>query len=137
MCSGGVLIQTVPQSDAPSASTQHVIDRYRDRLRALSPPSVLFLEETKSLEQLLHVIEPSVRPESYQKLLCDFYCRCSKQRFRDSLITLGPQQLRTVLHDTERETTCTCQYCNARYVFDKQEIEQLLEHLVSAGGGVK
>jgi len=129
--SGGVLIQTVPQSDAPSASTEHVIDRYRAKLRALSPPSTLFLDETNSLEQLLHVIEPSVRPESMQKVLCDFYCRCSKQRFRDSLITLGPQQLRGVLQDMAQDTTCTCQYCNSRYVFSKQEVEQLLQHLTT------
>jgi molecular chaperone Hsp33 len=129
--SGGLLIQTVPQSDAPSASTQHVIDRYRERLRSLSPPSVLFLEETKSLEQLLQVIEPNVRAESQQKLLCDFYCRCSKQRFRDSLITLGPQQLTDVLHGVEQETTCTCQYCNNRYVFSKQELQQLLDQLAA------
>jgi len=128
--SGGVLIQTVPQTDAPSASTEHVIERYRARLRELSPPSVLFLEETKSLEQLLQVIEPhAIRADSYQKLLCDFHCRCSKQRFRDSLITLGREQLTSVMNDVEQETICTCQYCNNRYIFSKPELQQIIDQI--------
>ena len=54
-----------------------------------------------------------------------YECECTKQRFADGLMTLGNEQL-TELIEEDGKAEIQCQFCNKRYNFNKEELEEIL-----------
>lgn len=52
---------------------------------------MLFTEETKSLREVLDILTyPEKVDDQYiTKILVDFFCRCSKERFAEKIVALG------------------------------------------------
>jgi redox-regulated HSP33 family molecular chaperone len=58
---------------------------------------VLFTEETKSLREVLDILTypEKVEDQYITKILVDFYCRCSKERFAEKIVALGQEGTRS------------------------------------------
>ena len=54
-----------------------------------------------------------------------YKCYCSRQRVERALLSLGADELEGILRD---QSSChmTCQFCDAVYEFDRQQLEQLI-----------
>ncbi|MFC5406847.1 Hsp33 family molecular chaperone HslO [Cohnella soli] len=53
-----------------------------------------------------------------------FKCNCSRERFEKVLITLGKQELRSII-DEDGQAELHCHYCNEKYLFDDTQLEEL------------
>ncbi|MFC5468549.1 Hsp33 family molecular chaperone HslO [Cohnella suwonensis] len=53
-----------------------------------------------------------------------FKCNCSRERFEKVLITLGRQELRSMI-DEDGEAELHCHFCNEKYMFDDAQLEEL------------
>ena len=53
-----------------------------------------------------------------------YECECSKEKFADSLVTLGKDQLRELIEEDE-QAEIKCQFCNKEYHFNKEELKEI------------
>ncbi len=49
-----------------------------------------------------------------------------RNRFERGLISLGKEELKKLI-ETQDKIETTCQFCNKKYEFTKQELEELLK----------
>ena len=57
-----------------------------------------------------------------------YECGCNKEKFAEGLITLGKEQL-TELIEEDGKAEIQCQFCNQRYNFNKEELEDILNKI--------
>ncbi|MBO7748643.1 Hsp33 family molecular chaperone HslO [Paenibacillus sp. MWE-103] len=55
-----------------------------------------------------------------------FKCQCSKERVERTLISLGEHELRQIIEENG-QAEVECHFCNEKYVFDRPQLEMLLE----------
>ena len=66
------------------------------------------------------VIDASIEPV--------YECGCSKEKFADSLVTLGKEQLSELIAEDEK-AEIECQFCNKKYHFNKEELVEILNRI--------
>jgi molecular chaperone Hsp33 len=127
--SGGLIIEALPPKQMGDSNAKFV-EPYIERLRHLPPLSVLFGEDIHSLHQVLHKVAPGEFAESdVEKIVTDFHCRCSKDKFKKNLVTLGPDGLKQFFQLAGEEKTLTCHYCNTTYFLTEADMTQLTGEL--------
>ena len=55
-----------------------------------------------------------------------YKCKCSKERMEKALISIGKEELQSLIDEQGAAEMC-CQFCNNKYTFSKQELIKLLE----------
>ena len=66
--------------------------------------------------------------ELLEKAPVEYRCYCSRDRMRGALISMGKEELRSLI-DEQGRAEMTCQFCDAVHVFEKEELEELLNEL--------
>ncbi len=114
---GGLIVQAMP--GAPESE----IVTIQDNLRNVTPITDL-LGVGYTPEEVLRVVIPGEYRETNHARV-DFFCRCSVDRFKSILLSLGAEEL-TSMRDLG-QTELVCQYCNERYDLPADEFEALIE----------
>jgi molecular chaperone Hsp33 len=117
--SGGLIVQAMP--GAPDTEIEAMVRGLRD-LEALprlyddnfSPEEVLKMLTKRELHEL-------------DNAQVDFFCRCSLDRFKTSLLALGAEEIRGMQAEDQRELTC--QYCGKAYHLTDSDFASLLTEL--------
>jgi molecular chaperone Hsp33 len=114
--SGGLLVQAMP--GAPEAAIEAMVESIRnlEKLPELygdnfSPEEVLQMLASHELKELSNT-------------QVDFFCRCTLDKFKASLITLGAQEIRSMKAENQRELVC--RYCGKKYHLSDYDFEELL-----------
>lgn len=68
----------------------------------------------------IEVIEENITPK--------YECNCTIEKFEKGLISLGKSELEELIK-TEQKIETVCNFCNKKYIFDKQKIEELIKEL--------
>ncbi|MDY4431426.1 Hsp33 family molecular chaperone HslO, partial [Evtepia sp.] len=58
----------------------------------------------------------------------EYKCYCSRERVERALISLGPEELKSILRE-QGSCQMTCQFCDAVHVFEKEDLEELAASL--------
>ena len=66
------------------------------------------------------IIDDSIEPV--------YECGCTKEKFADSLGTLGKEQLLELISE-DGKAEIVCQFCNKRYNFNKEELLEILNRI--------
>ncbi len=115
---GGFIIQLMPfTSDA-------VIDELERRLAGISSVTSM-LDEGLNPEGILDKLIGSFGLQINEKLPAAYNCDCSKERFAKALVSLGKKELKEMAAD-HRPIEVNCHFCNKKYTFSPQEMEELL-----------
>jgi molecular chaperone Hsp33 len=61
-------------------------------------------------------------------------CDCSRQRVRQTLLALGVQELRQLIAE-QQDAQVHCEFCTTEYVFESQELVQLLHEALAIEQG--
>ena len=95
--------------------------------RALQLASTTTSQELLDLkaDSLLHRLYHEENLRIFEADAVSFACGCSAQRTRNLLVSLGRAEIDDIIRE-QNEVAITCEFCNARYAFDKVDIEQLL-----------
>jgi len=125
-CCAGVLLQKLPRDGgrAASADDDATWERASALCATLSAPELLavgpdMLTRRLFWQERLHHNEP-MRPR--------FECRCSRERVGRVLLSLGREEVESILAEMG-SVEVTCDFCNARQVFDSIDVA----HLYSTG----
>jgi len=121
----GLLIQTLPGH------------RYRalDNLTASTdarPPLETWLYAGLTPEEILARVFEGIPYTVLDTQLLRFQCSCSRDRSRQALKLLDPEDILALL--AEGEATVDCHFCYARYEFSREELEAILREIETGGG---
>jgi len=113
---GGLLIQRMP--DAPDGQ----IDMLQERLGSFPPIDELLADDQYIDEIMRKAISP-LEVKELDRQPVDFFCRCSRKRFKNALAMLSLDDLKDMEGDGQE---VVCHYCNRKEKITKEEIETII-----------
>lgn len=116
---GGYLIQLLP------GATEEVVEKVEAGVAALGAVTTALMEEGADAEALLRRALSGFELEMLERHGVEYKCYCSRSRVKNALVSMGPQELRSLIAEQGR-AELTCQFCDAVYRFEREELEELL-----------
>ena len=118
LSAGGYLVQLLPGAEEETA------ERLEASLRAAGPVTEL-LKADPDPEALLRAALPGLALEVLEKRPIAYRCDCSRERMERALLSLGRQELRSMI-DEQGGAELTCRFCDNVQRFSREELEALL-----------
>ena len=115
----GLLIQTMP--NCPNEAVEHVMT-VADRIAGLGTR----ISDGESLQAILDDLFHDLDAEYTNRFHPDFSCDCTRERLERALLSIGRSELGKII-EQDGEAELTCQFCEKRYNFNKEELETLLK----------
>ncbi len=116
---GGFIIQLMPFAD------ESVISALEEKVEKITSVTSL-LEKGYTPEQLLEEVLGDLGIEFLDKIPTKFDCNCSKKKVTKALIGVGRQGLKEMIDDGE-PIEVNCHFCNTHYVFEIDELKELIK----------
>lgn len=113
---GGVMVQAMP--GAEKEETELIEKNIRNM------PQVGEQLQAAYLDDVLEAVSRGMTVRELDRYPVDFFCRCSRDRFKKSLAMVNPDDLLKMDASTEE---LVCHYCGERYEFSKEEIESIAQ----------
>ena len=87
------------------------------------------LSENKNLDEIALIISGDKDIKCIEDSTSPKYeCNCNILKFEKGLISLGKSELEDLIKTNESVET-VCQFCNKKYVFDKNRIKEIIDNL--------
>ncbi len=120
--SGGILLQTLPGSEAIP-----LIEQLRSDLRGGALARALLRDPVPDGEALVRIL---LGDEAQDLLLLSsrplrFFCPCTKERAAQALSTFGPRELAAMVEE-DQGAQVTCEFCRTNHRFSRQELQRVL-----------
>lgn len=120
--SGGYRLNLMPDA------TEDIISKLEENISKV-PSISKMLDDNLSLEQIAKMVTGDESVEIIEdNIIPEYECDCSKEKFEKGLISLGKKELENIIKDDEDIET-VCQFCNKKYVFDKEYLENLIKEM--------
>lgn len=122
--SGGYLIQLMP------GSTEEEIFKIEQSVFKAGAISKM-LDQNLSLEEIakritgdknIQIVDDAITPK--------YECDCSKETMTEGLMTVGKDELKDII-EKEGRAELVCHFCNKKYEFNKDELEEILNSINS------
>lgn len=120
LAAGGLLFQLLPGHDPNSL--RDLVSNLEDL-----PPLETLLADGYTPENLLAQAFRGISYEVLEHRSLEFSCTCSRERSRQALKILGPDEIVALL--AEGEAVVDCHFCHEEYIFDRNALEDILEEL--------
>lgn len=116
---GGFIIQLMP------FASEEVVSQLEKNLAEVSSVTEL-MDQGYTPEMILEKLLGNLGLEINEKTETKFYCNCDKVRVGKVLISLGEKELQFMI-DEGKDVELNCHFCNTNYVFNVEELKELLE----------
>ena len=118
--SGGFLVQMMP------GSTDETAKKIEENLNKINPVTTM-IDEGMTAEDIIFEVTAGIdflvnNKEEHPK----YKCGCSRERMEKALISIGKKELGDIINE-QGSAEMTCQFCNNKYNFTKNELCTLLE----------
>lgn len=117
LAAGGFILQLLPGTE------EETIVAIEDRLKTIQPISKM-IQSGLTPEDILEQLLGKGNVQILEKMPVSFKCQCSKERIENALISLGKEEIRSIIEE-EGQAEANCHFCNEKYHFSKEELEQL------------
>ena len=114
---GGLLLQLLP------FCPEEVIDQVEKNVAAL-PPMTAMLSEGLTPEDIVAKVLDGMPYDVLDTYDPVYRCACSREKVEQALAAMQPEELLS-LPDEEGKVEATCQFCDAVYRFERQDLERL------------
>ncbi len=116
---GGFIVQLLPFAN------DEVIDKLEANLMNLKSMTQM-LNSGMSLEDICDAVFGDLGFQVNEEILnIEFKCDCSFERVEKALITIGKQEIESIL-DNEKKAELNCHFCNTSYNFDEGRLREIL-----------
>lgn len=116
---GGFILQMMP------GASEEVISALEKRLGEITSITAL-LDAGNTPEMILEHILGDFSLEILDKLPTAFSCNCSEERIEKALISVGKQELQSMIEDG-KTIEVNCHFCNKHYPVTVERLKELLE----------
>ncbi len=121
LAAGGYLIQLLP------GAGEDVIAKVEGGVLAAGAVTEL-LRRDPDPEALLRAVMPDFELDILERSGVEYRCDCSRDRMERALISMGPQELRSLI-DEQGKAELTCRFCDNVQTFTQEELEGLYENM--------
>ena len=118
----GLLLQRLPDRVASAEANVEAWQHLRTLASTLTAEELVDLPPEKVLHRLFHETPPEVTPGTPLR----FACTCSRERVRNTLVSLGRDELAAILAEQGRADV-TCEFCGTVEAFEREELRTLME----------
>lgn len=115
--SGGYLISPLPDATEEDI---YKIERAIFQAGAISK----MLEQNLSLSEIAKKITEDEDIKMIEERIPIYECDCSKERFSQSLATIGKEELQKMIEE-DGKAEAVCHFCNKKYQFSREELEEI------------
>jgi molecular chaperone Hsp33 len=115
---GGFILQVLPDVD------EAILTKVENKINNIQSISSL-IDKGYTPEDILTNIFGELEMEIKDKKEIEYRCDCSKERLEGVLISVGEKELKTMIEE-DGKAEVICHFCNTRYYFNKEELEELL-----------
>lgn len=115
VCAGGFMIQLMPEAAPETAA------RIEEHLKTMEPVTALLQKGMHAEELLFHVTEGFDMLMENQTVTPAYRCKCSRERMERALISIGKKELEEMIEE-QGQAELTCQFCDKKYQFNKEEL---------------
>lgn len=115
---GGILIQALPDSPRDK------IIQLENNLKSMDKVGQL-LADGKYIDNIMKMSMAPYKVKELQRYPVHFYCRCSKDRFKDALAMMTYDDLKEIGNEGQE---LVCHYCNEHYYFSRDEIDEIIQY---------
>lgn len=115
---GGFIIQLMP------FAKEELITELEERLKTFSFTKLM--EEGKSVEEIVDILFEGFDTDITDRMPCAYMCDCSKERVEQAVISLGRQEIASMIDDNE-PIEVVCDFCRTKYSFSTEELLKYLQ----------
>ena len=115
--SGGYLIMLLPMADDVT------VDKIEKNVKTIPSVSEM-LSKNYSNEQIAQTVFEGIEFDFFDEYEVGYCCDCSRERMGNALLTLNPMDLYNILIQ-DKIIEVGCQFCNKKYKFTGEDIEQI------------
>lgn len=119
---GGFLIQVMP------GCTPETLDTIEKTLANIKSCSAMIDEGYSAIDIIKELTGGNYELLEERELY--YSCPCNKERFAKGLMSLGKIELQDILN-TDHKASINCNFCNKKYEFNSQELQELINLLDS------
>lgn len=119
---GGFIVQLLP------GLTDEQINQIEHSLSVL-PPVTSLLDQGMELDELVTWIISDANV--MERMPIRFQCQCSRERVERTLISVGKGELTAIIEE-DGQAEVVCHFCNEKYSFGREELEQLRDQAQQA-----
>ena len=117
---GGYIINPLPNCE------EEIICKIEESLKNTKPISEM-LDDGLTLEEIAKKVTGDENIEILEEDLdVSYKCTCNKDRIETGIISLGKAEILKIIEE-DGKLEATCQFCNRKYQFNKEELEILLK----------
>lgn len=118
---GGFIVQLMPFAD------DEVITKLEENIKKIDSVTKM-LDKGMTPEMILETLLEGLEPEITDTMPVNFHCNCDRNRIEKALISVGKQELQSMIDDGE-PITMNCHFCNTDYTFEIDELKELMSKL--------
>lgn len=118
---GGYLIQLMPGAD------ESIIGKVEGGVLAARSVTAL-LDGQDDPEAMLRTLLSDFELEILERTPVTYHCPCSRERMERALISLGPQELESMLRE-QGQAELSCRFCGKKQMFTGKELETMLSEM--------
>lgn len=116
---GGFIIQMMPYAG------EEIINVLEERLKNFTSVTD-HLDRGQSPEEMIAELFKGYDYTVEDKIDARFYCNCSKERVKRAVISVGKEELASMIEDGE-PIEVNCHFCNSHYNFSLEELKELYQ----------
>lgn len=116
LAAGGYILQLMPEV------SEQTIARVEQIISTIKTMSTL-IQEGHTPEDILHILADGTET-ILERHPISYTCHCSKEGFARSLSALDEQTLHELIHE-DGQAEIECHFCHKKYVFSKNELEDI------------
>lgn len=117
---GGYIIQVMPDADEEAISN---LEKNLAKADSISKMISEGLSPEEIMKSVFKGFETKVMDKKEIRLKCD----CSREKMESIIISLGLEELDSMREEENIEIVC--HFCNEKYVFERSEIEDMIEEI--------
>ena len=117
---GGFMLQLMPEA------TDEVAAELEEKMKTLEPITTMIENGMTAENIFFHITDGFSMLMDNNGVEPKYECKCSKERMEKALISIGREELEAIIKE-QGEAELTCQFCDNKYKFSKEELEILLK----------
>jgi len=119
---GGFLVQLLPFAD------EGAIEIIEKNINGIKPVSAM-IDEGLTPPDICKLLLEGLEPEILDEAMPVYRCDCSKERVEKALISMGREQLETIIKEDNGTEVC-CHFCDKKYKYTSEELSELLKNAI-------
>ena len=105
--------------------TEDIITKLENRINVI-PYITELLSMGDTPESILNLILGDMDLRIIDKIPCEYYCGCTRERVEKALLAIGKDDLKQILEE-DKKAELSCHFCNKVYNFDEADLRRLLD----------